>query len=471
MSLLMLGISHRTATLPLLEQVALRPQDSAALAARLLNNAAVSEALVLATCNRIEMYAEVSAFHPGILHLGQCFAEATGVPLEELAEHLVVRYADRVVAHLFTVACGLESMAIGEGQVLGQLRQALRQAQENQQAGTNLEQLVQQALRVGKRAHAETGLDQFSGSLIDAGIVRAESALGPLAKLRVLILGAGSMSALAASVLSRSGVAELIIVNRTLARAEHLAQAVAGRALPWSQLPTALVQADLIIACTGATDQVIDSAQVQSAQAARDNQPQHFLDLALPRDIAPEVNDLPQVLVTDLSDLGEDLAPKNGADLAGVEELVAAEVSEFLAARRAQSVAPTVAALRERAANVVSAELDRLAQRMPDLEPERLAELQATVHRVVEKILHAPTVRVKELASRTDGAAYAGALRELFDLPEGPNPVAVADLPKVTDLAALLTGKLTEPMATPPVKPVVPPQSARPASTLAGGGV
>ncbi|MGL5829992.1 MAG: glutamyl-tRNA reductase, partial [Angustibacter sp.] len=277
MSLLMLGISHRTATLPMLERVALGPQESAALAAKMLLGPEVSEALVLATCNRIEMYAEVDAFHPGILHLGECFAQATGVPLTELAEHLVVKYADRVVSHLFSVACGLESMAIGEGQVLGQLRHSLRRAQEQQQAGPHLEQVVQRALRVGKRAHAETDLDRFGGSLIDAGLARAESSLGPLAETRVLILGAGSISALAATTIGRLGVAQLLIVNRTHARAEHLAGAVAGRALPWSELPTALRHADLVIACTGATEHIVDRAMAQAAQLDRAGRPQHYL--------------------------------------------------------------------------------------------------------------------------------------------------------------------------------------------------
>ncbi len=441
MSLLMLGISHRTATLPLLERVALPAEKVSALTQSVLAGSAVTEALVVGTCNRLEIYAEVTAFHPSLVQIGEAFAQTTGVPLPELAEHLTVHYADRVASHLFEVACGLDSMAIGEGQILGQLRRALRGAQEAGQAGPVLEQLLQRALRVGKKAHSETDLDRVGGSLLAAGLARASGELGPISEQRVLILGAGSMSALAAATVRRAGPAQLVIANRTLARAEHLAQAVTAEVLPWSQLEAGIARADLVIACTGAVGHVISAAQVASAHRARAARPQHFVDLALPRDLDPAIAKLPGVSLTDLADLGADLAVPENSDLEQVRALVHTEVAEYLMAVRVQAVAPTVAALRDRAAEVVCAELERLDQRLPQADPAVLAELQRTVHRVVEKILHVPTVRVKELATRTDGAAYAGALRELFDLPSEPLATVAPELPRTTDLAALLSGQ------------------------------
>ena len=428
MSLLAIGVSHRSAPLPVLERVALPGTAARDLATHALAGDHVDEALVLATCNRVEVYADVSAFHGGLADLGHALAETTGVSLDELKDHLYVHYADRAVAHLFTVARGLDSMAVGESQVLGQLRLALREAQQNGDAGRVLDHLVQQALRVGKRAHAETGIDRAGASLVGAALQRADRVLGPAAERSVLVVGAGSMSALAATTVHRTGAGRITVANRTAANAERLAGAVGGRAMPLADLPVALADADLVISCTGAVGHVIDR-QVAAAAAAAHDGPQLYVDLALPRDVDPAAADVDGVQVVDLEQLGADLAAESLADdLDQVRELVAVEVGEYLAGRRVQAVAPTVVALRARAAEVVQAELARLDQRLPDVEDGVREEVQRTVHRVVEKLLHAPTVRVKQLASRTDGGSYAAALRELFDL-DPQEVAAVSDVP------------------------------------------
>src|SRR3954453_21842237 len=216
MSLLAVGLSHRTAPLGLLERAALPADAAGELAARALKGPHVTESLVLATCNRVEVYAEVSAFHGGLADLGEALCETTGIELDELKDHLYVHYADRAVTHLFSVACGLDSMAVGESQVLGQLRHALRAAQDAGDTGRVLDPLVQQALRVGKRAHSETAIDRAGASLVGAGLDRAERRLGPVEGLRVLVVGAGSMSALAAATVHRAGAASGTGGNRTL---------------------------------------------------------------------------------------------------------------------------------------------------------------------------------------------------------------------------------------------------------------
>jgi glutamyl-tRNA reductase len=427
-SLLAIGVSHRSAPLTVLERVALSSGAARDLAARALSGEHVDEAVVLATCNRVEVYADVSAFHGGLADLGQALAEVTGVGLDELKDHLYVHYADRAVAHLFTVACGLDSMAVGESQVLGQLRVALRSAQESGDAGRVLDHLVQQALRVGKRAHAETGIDRAGASLVGAALARAEQVLGPVAERSVLVVGAGSMSALAATTVHRADAARITVANRTRENAERLAGAVGGSAVDLADLPAALADADLVISCTGAVGHVIDRATAAAAAAAHDG-PHLYVDLALPRDVDPSAAEVDDVHVVDLEQLGADLASASLADdLDQVRELVAVEVGDYLASRRVQAVAPTVVALRARAAEVVQAELARLDQRLPDVEEGVREEVQRTVHRVVEKLLHAPTVRVKELASRTDGGSYAAALRELFDL-DPQEVAAVSDVP------------------------------------------
>ena len=428
MSLLAIGVSHRSAPLHVLERVALSSASARDLATRTLAGDHVDEALVLATCNRVEVYADVSAFHGGLADLGQALAETTGVGLDELKDHLYVHYADRAVAHLFTVACGLDSMAVGESQVLGQLRLALRSAQEYGDAGRVLDHLVQQALRVGKRAHAETGIDRAGASLVGAALERAERVLGPVADLSVLVVGAGSMSALAATTVHRAGATRITVANRTAENAERLAGAVGGRAVSLGDLPAALAEADLVISCTGAVGHVIEAPVAAAAATAHDG-PQLYVDLALPRDVDPDAAAVDGVHVVDLEQLGQDLASASLADdVDQVRELVAVEVGDYLAGRRVQAVAPTVVALRARAAEVVQAELARLDQRLPSVDEAVREEVQRTVHRVVEKLLHAPTVRVKELASRTDGGSYAAALRELFDL-DPQEIAAVSDIP------------------------------------------
>ena len=432
MSLLAIGVSHRSAPLTVLERVALDADGVRRLSAAALAQEQVGEAVVLATCNRVEVFADVATFHGGLAQLGEALSATTGVDLADLKDHLYVHYADRAVAHLFTVACGLDSMAVGESQVLGQLRTALRSAQHSGDAGRVLDHLVQQALRVGKRAHAETGIDRAGASLVDAALRRAEAVLGPIAGLRVLVVGAGSMSALAATTVHRGGNRWITVANRTPAHAERLAAAVEGHAVALADLGTALADADLVISCTGAVGHVVDAATAAAASGLRDGRPQVYVDLALPRDVDPAVAGLTGVDVVDLQVLGADLAEAQfGDDLDQVRGLVDREVSDYLVSRRVQAVAPTVAALRARAAEVVEAELARLTQRLPDVDDVVRDEVQRTVHRVVEKLLHAPTVRVKELAGRTDGGTYEAALRELFDL----DPKGVASVSDVSAVA------------------------------------
>ena len=433
MSVVVLGLSHRSAPIALLEAVALDPARAAALAIAVRSAENVNETLVLATCNRVEVYADVVTFHGAVAEIGDALAAASGVPLAELREYLYVHYEDRAVAHVFSVACGLESMAVGEGQILGQLRDALRSAQERGQTGGILSALFQQALRVGKRAHAETGIDRVSVSLVEAGLRHAADLLGPLADTRVLVVGAGSMSSLAATTISRLGAAELVIINRTLVKAERLATATGGRSLPLAELATALEQADLVISCTGALNHVITAKTLGNAASSRSGEPRVFLDLGLPRNVAPDVADLPGEHVIGLTELDEILAEDNHylPHVKSVRDLVTAEVAGYLVSRRAQEVAPTVALLRSRASDVVTAELNRLDQHLPvDLSDHVRGEIHLAVHRVVEKLLHTPTKRVQALGADGRGGDYALALRQLFDL--DPHEVAAVSAPPQT---------------------------------------
>jgi len=413
---IVVGLSHRTAPMSLLERTAQRgsPTD---LLGRMHTAPHVAEAVVLSTCNRLEVYAEVSRFHGGITDIAGALADGTQVPLSELTDHLYVHYEQTAVSHLFRVICGLDSMAIGEAQILGQVRSALKLAQDTGSAGRVVGHLMQQALRVGKRARTETRLDRAGASLVEAGLQQAEANLGPLPEAAALVLGAGAMAGLVVASLQRAEIGAITVVSRTTERAERLALSAGGRALPMSMFPQALAGADLVVSSAGAGGYLVDAAAAASAQAERAGRRQLYLDLALPRDVDPKVAELAGVELVDLEVLGRQLASSAvQADLDGVETIIGEEVAAFAAAQRAAGVAPTVVALRAHARAVVEAELQRLAGRLGTVDERVQAEIEATVHRVVEKLLHTPTVRVKQLAGEPGGRSYAEALRDLFDL-------------------------------------------------------
>lgn len=417
MSLLVVGISHHHADAAALERVALTADGRRDLGERLLAGESLAEAVILSTCNRTEVYADAVTFHGAIAELMTAFLELTGGTRDELAEWVYVHYEDRAIAHAFSVAGGLDSMAVGEAQILGQFRDALGEAQAWGHVGPALNTLGQQSLRVGKRIHSETAIDSVSVSLVEAGLRLSAAVVGPLTDAHVVVLGAGGMASLAASTAVRLGAARVTVLNRTLGRARRLGERIGADARPLEDLDAVLADADVVLACTGASAVVVTAAAAGSALAARPDRPMALVDLALPHDVDLAVAAVPGATRIGLDDLRVALSDEATLpEVAAAAELVTGEVAAFLTARAADEVAPTVAALRSRAAQVVDAELARLDNRVADLTPAQRAEVGRTVHRIVEKLLHTPTVRVKALAGADSGRLYAAALRELFEL-------------------------------------------------------
>jgi glutamyl-tRNA reductase len=445
-SLLAVGVSHQTAPVALLEQFAMGADDTVKALHELVGSDHVSEAIVLATCNRVEVFAEVDRFHGGVTDVSRVLARQAGATVEELSPYVTVHYEDQAVAHLFTVAAGLDSMVVGETQVLGQLRNAYAIAREQGTVGRAMHPVAQRALRVGKRVHSETGIDKAGASLVSVSLDRAEQRIGSLAGRPVLVVGAGSMGALAATTLARRGAA-VTVSSRTSAHAQRLATAVEGRAAHLADMPAEIAAVDVLVTCTGARGIVIGTEVVAGAMrsrigAAGPDRPLVVIDLALPRDVDPGVAALPGVHVVDLALLqgerGADghasASPVAADDVAAAHALIEAETALLRAERQAAAVAPTVSALRSQAAEVVDAELLRLSARLPDLDARARAEVTRTVRRVVDKLLHEPTVRVKELASAPGGVDYADALRALFGL-----GIDAEVIPARTNLAEAVT--------------------------------
>ena len=415
MNLLSIGASYRTADVAVLERLAISESAVPEVLQRLIAQPYVGEAVVVSTCNRVEVYAAVSGFHGGLGDICNVLSEHSGIPATELAGHLYVHYGEAAVQHSFRVSSGLDSMVVGEAQILGQLRDAYHAATEADSAGRLLHELMQQALRVGKRAHAETGIDRAGQSVVTAALdVAAEHLGGDLTGRPALVVGAGAMGALSVATLTRAGVGPLRITNRSHDRAGRLAEAYGAVAVPFEELDAALAEVDIVVTATASTQPVLTRDRLARALAVKDLV---VLDLAVPRDVAPDAADLPGLVVIDIDSLAAGRRTQPAvAETAAVEQIVAGEVDGFLAWMRGAEIAPTVAALRTRAEEVVSAEMRKLISRRPEFSEEQRADVSRTLHRVVQQLLHSPTVRVRQLAAEPGGDQYAALLRELFDL-------------------------------------------------------
>jgi glutamyl-tRNA reductase len=450
-NLLVVGASYRITPVSLLERLAVPSEDRSRVLAHLVAQSYVREAVVLSTCNRVEVYAAVSGFHGGLSDVCAVLAAQAHLPAPSLAPHLYVHYGDAAVDHAFRVASGLDSMVVGESQILGQLRDAYHQAAEHDATGRLMHELMQQALRVGKRAHAETGIDRAGQSVVSAALevaasilsgqplASSDAAAGPagvvgLAGRPALVIGAGAMGSLSLATLARVGAGPIAVANRGSDRAARVAASYGATHVPFDDLVSASAEVDIVITATAAVEPVLPYEVVAAAvdeRAGRRDGPLVILDLAVPRDVEPTVDRLTGVHRVDIDRLAARLDGGPGAaESAAAEAIIAGEVESFLNWLRGSDVAPTVAALRTRADDVVSAELRRLRQRRPELTEEQRAEVALAIHRVVQRLLHQPTVRVRQLAAEPGGDQYAALLRELFDLdvPHTTQAGAVPDL-------------------------------------------
>ena len=450
MSVLVVGLSHKSAPVTTLERASVSGDTLGKLIDDVVRLPDVAETFVISTCNRVEVYAEIDRFHSAVTGITELLARYSGIPTDDLTPSLYVHYEDRAVQYLLAVASGLESMVVGEDQILGQVRNALKLAGKHGTLGRALGDLGRTALRAGKRARSETGIDRLGLSLVSVGAGLAAEKLriipnGPqlLPGASVLVLGAGAMSGLAVATAARSGAARVMVANRTPKKAERLAAVVSehasgvtGGVADFGDLPAAIAGADLVISCTGAAGVVVTEAMVRSAQGLREpGRDLVLLDLAMPRDVDPAVADLPGAHVIGMDELRGSGRGAVGADeVTAVRAIVDEEFATYASAARAASVTPTVVALRAKAATVVDAELARLQGRLSDegLSGHAVDEIARTVHRVVDKLLHSPTVRIKELASSPGGEEYATALRVLFDLdPRAVEAVTHAEVDSV----------------------------------------
>ncbi|MGH3715593.1 MAG: glutamyl-tRNA reductase, partial [Micromonosporaceae bacterium] len=386
MNALVVGLSYRTAPMALLEKLAMPADEVSELAEKLLAGPHVGEAMVLSTCNRIEVYAGVSAFHGALGDIAELLAARAGIDRTELADHLYVHYDADAARHAFRLAAGLDSMVVGETQILGQLRDAYGIAVEHGTPGRLLHELVQHALRTGKRVRAETGIDHAGQNVVSAALHVGARRFGELDGRPALVVGAGAMGSLALAGLHRAGLTDLYVANRSAARADRLAAGYGATAVGMDELAAPLAKVDIVVTATSSGGHVLDRDTIAAALAdtargtTRSERRLLLLDMGLPRDIDPAAGELPGVTLIGIDQLTDVVDAVTADDLEAAEIIVADELAAHLAQLRSGEVAPTVAALRARADELVGGELRRLRQRRPELTDTQRAEVAHTVH-------------------------------------------------------------------------------------------
>ncbi|MET9677497.1 glutamyl-tRNA reductase [Streptomyces sp. NPDC006482] len=418
-SMLVLGISHASAPLDLLERLAGTDRPAEDLVSDVTSVDGIDAAVVVSTCNRLEIYAETrnSTSDTGELgHLGALFARHTGVDREEIAPHLYSHRADGAVRHLFAVASGLESVVVGEDQILGQVKLGLERSQRLDRTGGVLAKAVQTALRVGKRARNETGLNEAGRSLATAGLAFFERRVGSLHGKTALVIGAGAFAGVVVAALRRSGLDRVHVANRTPDKAQRLADTTGGVGYALEDVPRLLAEVDVVVGATAATGHLVTARHVEEALAARDGRELFLLDLSLPHNIAPGAAQLPGVTFVDLRRIAEEGQEDeiSTASVQAAHELVDAEVEQFRTGLRLAGAKPVLTALRTAASEAAEVELDRLVRRLEGLDGAARQEIGRSVRRIVDKVLHQPTVLVRELAADPDGARHIAAFTRLF---------------------------------------------------------
>jgi glutamyl-tRNA reductase len=420
-SLAVIGLNHRTAAVDLLERMTVPPAGLPKALHTLADREYLADVVLLSTCNRTEVYARTTRFHAAVDDARHFLAELAGLDPDSLAESLYTYHDDAAVAHLFGVAAGLDSMIIGEGEVLGQVREAWQAADREGTAGQLLSRTFRHAITVGKRARHETGISRHAVSVSSAAVTLATERLGSLAGRQVLVLGAGDVGEGMAVALAGAGVGELVVANRSAARARQLASRVGGRAISLDEVPDALVHADVLLSSTGAPGVLIERGDIETVMARRRDRALLVVDVAVPRDVDPGVGQIFGVTLLDieaLRALGEQSLQARRAEVGKVQVIITEELDRFRVERSAREVAPLVATLRARAETIRAGELERRAGRLAALGPEAEDLVEKVTRAVVNKLLHDPTVRVKDAAGSAQGELLADALADLFGLDE-----------------------------------------------------
>jgi glutamyl-tRNA reductase len=419
---IVVGLNHRTAPVEMRERVTVPTSRLSKAVDDLALREHLAEVVLLSTCNRIEIYARCTKFHAAVSDILDFLAEQASASPEDFAEHLYTYYDDGAVAHLFGVAAGLDSMIIGEGEILGQVREAWRNAFDQGAAGQMLSRVFRQALVVGKRARTETAIGRSALSISSAAVALAERTMFSLRGRSVLVLGAGEMAQGAVRALVAAGAGEVVVANRTYARAVELADRVGGRPVTLGELPDVLATVDVLLTATDSTEVHVERGDVEAVMERRGGTQLLVVDVAVPRDVDPGARQVPGVTLFDMDDLKrftEGSLHERRREVSRVQGIIIDELEHFQTDRSARELAPLLTSLRGRGEDIRAAELERFRAKLEPLDPETRNVVDALTQGIVNKLLHEPTVRLKDVAGTARGELYADALAALFDLPDG----------------------------------------------------
>jgi len=417
--LYLLGVSHRTAPVELREKLDFSSRDLGSAVDALASRTAAAESVVLSTCNRSEMYVAAEDIDRARGELVSFLSDFHKIPAEAFLPHLFAREDVEAVRHLFRVAAGLDSLVVGEPQILGQVKEAYSTASERRSAGPLLNKLFHTSFAVGKRVRTETGLGEGAVSVSFAAVQLARKIFGKLAGRHVLVIGAGEMGKLTAQHMQSQGVGEIVITSRTFARTEELARAVNGIAAPWSELMNVLAPADIVITATGSQLPILTRAQIESVMGRGRRDPLFIIDIAIPRDVDPAAGEIEQVFLYNVDDLQaivrENLSRRT-SEIDRAERIVGEEVSRFMTWHRSRGAIPTIVALRQRFDAIRRAELQRLDGKLAGLPPEARAKVDEITRLIMEKLLLEPTEQLKALPDQETQVQYTEAVNRLFGL-------------------------------------------------------
>jgi glutamyl-tRNA reductase len=418
-SIVAIGCNHRSTPLAKLERMTIAPDDMSKALSGLGQADHLSEVVVVSTCNRIEVYAFAERFHGGYQDVREFLARHAGLAPEDVADHLYAHHDAEAVRHLFSVAAGLDSAVVGEHEILGQIRDSWETARDEGTVGSTLGGLFRHAVETGKRARTETSIARGIASVSQAAVALADDRIGGIEGRTVLVVGAGEMAEGTVKSLAKAGAAAVLVANRTWERAVALAAACEGHPVPLDELSEALLRVDVLVTTTGAQDLILEAADINALAAQRDHRDLVIVDVAVPRDVDPAARQIPGVTLLDMDDIGafidKGLEGRNN-EVESVRSIVDAEVDRYQAMASAREVAPLISDLRVRAESIRSGELKRAAARLADLDPAQREAVEALTKGIVNKLLHEPSVRLKDAAGRARGDRLAESLRDLFDL-------------------------------------------------------
>ncbi len=418
MNIVVVGLSHKTAPVEVREKISFSSDKLPEALKTITSTSGISEGVILSTCNRVEVIAITSHIHEGIKNLKKFMADFNNIPPESIENHLYSHTSEEAIRHIFRVGSSLDSMVVGEPQILGQMKDAYQQALDHDFTGIILNKLYRKAFSVAKRVRTETNIASSAVSISYAAVELAKKIFGHLNDKRVMLIGAGEMCELAARHFINNGIKEILVANRTHERAVNLAAEINGRAVLFENIYLDLDEVDIILSSTGSPNYIINTEQVKEALTKRRNKPMFFIDIAVPRDMDPRINDIDNAYLYDIDDIQgvvDANKKEREKEAAAASLIIESEITQFHKWLKTLDVTPTIVSLREKLEQIRFCELEKLSA-INNLSSVQMSAIEKATASMINKILHIPISNLKKMADTAEGDLYVDAVRKLYDI-------------------------------------------------------